>query len=319
MYSFRRTRKRGGVGVSTVLECVAPFESATKCVSEFLKQYNFMRIKVPGDGNCFYHTLHKYYELSHLPGSPKAPTHLEIRDRVVDKMEENINEVKDVLLINMNNINNNAPNANVQKMTKYLQELESLREDGVWNSDTADLVSQFAARALNLKIKIYDIKHPVASRKILLRREISGKQIYQNRPAENRKIICYTFEPEMNNGTVNMLRVSDSHYELLYPKDAPVARPKSKRATIKKSPKNIINNTVNKISTMKLNKRMNKSPNRRVPFTRSKARELKVGSPPKSKSLENALLKIALQESKESKKQQKISNRFFNTLSFTDV
>ena len=133
----------------------------------------------------------------------------------------------------------------VLEMAKYLEALEDLREDGVWNSDNADVISQYAAKALNLRIKIYDRRQRRPATKRLLSRWPNGREVRQDVPAESAKIICYTLDPEVGDGvgTVHMFRVGNSHYKLLYPKGAPVA-PKGRRVTARKA--NLINNTVAK-------------------------------------------------------------------------
>jgi hypothetical protein len=98
---------------------------------------------------------------------------------------------------------------------------------------------------------------------------------------------------EPSNITVNMLRTNGSHFRLLWPRDAPVI-PKAK-VSVKKSKEESPKEVPLVISR----------PKRSVTLKKSKAE-----SPTRSKSvsrnrtssLENALMKIALQESKETKK-----------------
>lgn len=312
MRNLRRTRKKGGLSVSIELECVPPFQTLAKCEAEFLKQNNFMRIAIPGDGNCFYHALSKYYQLSRAPGAPKEPTHLELRERVVQTIEDNIDEARVGLIVNITNIPNNI-NVNereVLEMSKYLEALEDLREDGVWNSDNADVVSQYAARALNIRIKIFDKRGAQKSVKRLMTIHKNGSKVYGNVPAQPAKIVCYTFEPEgyMRVDTINLLRVGDGHYELLYPKGAAVA-PKGRRITSKKvNNKNLVSNTVAKLAAVKLTNKKNntaKRNNKNGPITRSNARATKVAvgnSEPRRKSLEDALKLVANMEKKEAAK-----------------
>lgn len=255
MRNFRKTRKKGGVSVSTILECIEPYKTMAKCEAEFLRLHNFIRIKIPGDGNCFYHALSKYYSLSNPPGS-RPPTHVQLRKRIIDVMENNINEASVGLVINMSNIPDSVTvnDKEAIKMSKYLEALDKLRTDGVWNSDNADVVSQFAARALNIKLNIFDKKSPQPAKKIFMSKAANGTKIYKDLPAEPAKIICYTFEPVGYAGseTINLFRVSDSHYELLYPKDAPVA-PKGKRSNRTNTIKKLTTNVGKMILANKLN------------------------------------------------------------------
>jgi hypothetical protein len=338
MRNFRKTRKRGGLGVSVALECVDTYKTLGKCEAKFLKDNNFMRIKIPGDGNCFYHALSKYFQLSRAPGAPREPTHLELREMVVDTMEENIEAVIPSLLVNMSNIPNNAAPADreVLEMAKYLETLDDLREDGEWDSDNADVVSQFAAKALNIKINIFDKREEIEAyvRKAKIH---SNKRVeYENVPAQPAKIMCYTFQPDDYVGlsTINLLRIDDGHYELLYPKNAPVA-PKGRKGTAKKPnaapAKNLVSNTAAKLAAVRLTNKKNNKKNAPTGYaTRSKTKAAAPGkkevekplpvakraSKRRANSLENALLKIALQESEEQeekqKKKNKLPNNFFN-------
>lgn len=318
MRNFRKTRKRGGMSVSTVLECVSPFTGIAKCGDEFVKRENFIVVEVPGDGNCFYHTLSKYYELSRAAGSPPPPTHKELRKIVVDKMEEDIDIVKNALLINTSNIPHNA--TNIERATledrKYRAALQNLRKDGVWASDNADLVSQYAAKALNLTVKIYDRKAATKAHRRLMSIFPNGSRAYEDVPAAPAKIICYTFNPEVGDGvgTVHMFRVGDSHYKLLYPASAAVAPPRGRRSTAKKTngaagKPNVVNNTVAKMASIKLaNKKVNT--NKKVVTTGYATRsKTKARSPSVTKartpSLERALKNIAAMEAKQAAEEKK--------------
>ena len=289
---MRKTRKHGGVSVNVVMECVKPYETASKCVTEFLKQYNFERIKTPTDGNCFYHTITKYLELTQ--GVQPSNKHKLLRKLVVDKMKENIDMIKPFIIINSNDISN----------AKYLEELDKLYEDGIWDSDTSDLVSQYAAKALNLKLKIYDVKNAIPSKNKIMGINKNGKKRIEKIPGEPRKIISYTFDSDEAVATINMLRIADGHYELLYPSDAPIVRPR--RKTSKKS--NIINNITNRINAIKLTNKNSKQRNDLITsrMTRSKTKAIARSlTPAKSSSLEKSLGKIASMESKEDKRKNK--------------
>jgi hypothetical protein len=209
-----------GAFSKTILECTGAFSTLPKCQIEFLRRFGFDRYDIPGDGNCFYRALAKYYELSLLPGHPALPKdyHKELREIVVLKMCEDIDRVKDVLEINNNS---NDPAA---KAVAYQLALDDLRKDGRWNSDNADPVHEYAAIALDRRIRIFNKSESIPAQRIKLRRLDNGSFLYRNIPAQKAQIVCYIFnEGKRNMGTIDLLRVDDGHYELLYPKN-PAAR-----------------------------------------------------------------------------------------------
>ena len=207
-----------GAFSSTILECTGAFSTLPKCQIEFLRRFGFKRYDIPGDGNCFYRALAKYYELSRRAGHPALPKdyHKELREIVVLKMCEDIDRVKEVLIIN-NNSNDPAAVA-------YQKVLDNLRKDGLWNAANADPVHEYAAIALDRRIRIFNKSASIDEQRIKLRRLDNGSFLYRTIPAQNAKIVCYIFnEDKRNMGTIDLLRVGDGHYELLYPEDPSVA------------------------------------------------------------------------------------------------
>ena len=205
-----------GAFSKTILECTGAFSTLPKCQIEFLRRFGFDRYDIPGDGNCFYRALAKYYELSLLPGHPALPKdyHKELRDIVVLKMCEDIDRVKEVLIIN-----NNSNDLDLA----YKQVLNDLRKDGRWNADNADPVHEYAGIALDRRIRIFNKSESIPAQRIRTGRLASGNT-YRNIPAQNAQIVCYIFnEGKRNMGSIDLLRVGDGHYELLYPKN-PAAR-----------------------------------------------------------------------------------------------
>ena len=262
MRNLRKTRKYGSDGAVLEKECLSPNSSYTACVKSFLEERNFNRIPIKGDGNCFYRTIATYMKLAENAAIKVENEKQILRNTVVNKMMTNINEVAPYLA--------NDENAWAQ--------LEALKRDGEWNSDAGDIVTQFAARALNKRLKIYDIKEPVKARKIILSRNASGKEISENFPAQPRKIISYTFEPLENvENTIHMLRVADGHYELLYPKSASIVIKRVKKASItrkaSKSPEPVKREPPKRAATRKIS--ISPKPTTRVTRSRAamKARE----------------------------------------------
>lgn len=214
--NFRKTRKKGGVDqiASTVLVCTAPFDKQAECLKEFLKQNNFKLYEITGDGNCFYRTIAKYFELINTNIFPK--NHMELRKIVVNAMINNYEEIQGFVLENENtnieSINNNNFKKKAIECNK-IQEIKKLFRNGVWSSDTSDTVTQYAAKALNITLKIYNfisaVEETVYNSKTKKRKTVT---------IEPARFDLFTIPPDFDSGiTINMLRVGDSHYQLLYP------------------------------------------------------------------------------------------------------
>jgi hypothetical protein len=206
--------KKGGMSVHTEMIC-GESQTPAKCLNHFLEEKEFIRVKTPDDGNCFYHTLTKFLQLSQNSSLPST-YHKELRKLVVEKMMLDFDNVS-IYLVNNSNKN-------------IFEQLEELGKDKVWNSDAGDVVTQYAAKALDMNIKIYDLKKATKSKNIVLSRNEKGKEIVERISGEPAKIISYLFNSDVNTGiTVNMLRIRDGHFELLYPKEAGVMPPKRSR------------------------------------------------------------------------------------------
>lgn len=245
MRRFRKTRKtktEGGFQFAKVYDCQllksGKKSAQSTCITQFTKANNFKVIKTADDGNCFYDTLSKYGERTELPSLDKP--HLQLRRALVLKMLENVDELAPFFLVlnnnsNNNNSNNNSNNTN-NDLTNVEKEIVKLAKPNVWKSDNADIVIQYAATAFNVKIIIYDVKE-----------EFPTDIINQ-----------YVFEPaELINDlrVVNMLRINDNHYMLLWPTEEPnignISKvKKATKKTTKKANKNSINNMMLRMAIM---------------------------------------------------------------------
>jgi hypothetical protein len=218
MRNFRKTRKRGGVEFVKVYDCgftakKGQPKAPSTCITEFTKANNFLVVETKWDGNCFYESLSKFGERTGVPVLNRP--HLALRNKLVDTLLENIHEVAPYVV---------NEEGNSVSEEEILDELETLRKPNVWNSNVGDIVIQYAAKAFGVNIIIYDVK----------------EQFPQN------IINQLTFKaPQQTSTTVDVLRVKDVHYKLLWPKDAGVL-PKGKKIavakTVNKSRKNKKNN-----------------------------------------------------------------------------
>lgn len=256
MRRFRKTRKtRGGVRFSKVFDCPllksGKKSAQSTCITEFNKSNNFTLVKTKDDGNCFYDTLSKYGERTGFPTLNKS--HLDLRRVLVLKLLENVEEVAPFFLVFNNNSNNNTNNNNNNNvnndLTNVEREIVKLAKPNVWKSNNADIVIEYAAKAFGIKIIIYDVKEGIST-------DVINQYVFE------------PLEPINDLKVVNMLRVNDNHYMLLWPTEGPGAAvlPKGKKSA-----------TSARKGTKKANKNINKNNN--------------------LNNLNNAMLKIALMES----------------------
>ena len=183
----KRNKKYGGT--ETVFVCKDGRTSNELCIADFEDAKGFIWQDVPPDGNCFFHALELYYSLTY-PDNHDNKSHEELRKIVVDFIKTNFEEYK------------------IYGMTQ--KGVIALSKNGGWNNLAGDFVIPAAAPALNIKIKLYDVKSGNKERK------------------EKKRIILYTY-PEVNgnNGIereeVNLIRINDNHFGLLIP-SAPAPR-----------------------------------------------------------------------------------------------
>lgn len=153
------------------------------CSNNVAKQLGMRIIKTIDDGDCFFDTLATYGWAYHYERLERP--HQELRQALVDYMEENMGEVAPYVIVNENE------GETIDSM------IQSLREDMVWNNDMGDLLSQTAAKAFRVNIYIYNVDPPE------IRRLRANQMVYPGPP-------------------IHMLRINDGHYQLLLPQeDAP--------------------------------------------------------------------------------------------------
>jgi superfamily II DNA or RNA helicase len=90
-----------------------------------IKEQGMDRIEVPRDGNCFFHCV----------GLQTGETHTQVRQRVIDYMEEHPEMYEEFLSDEDNAV--------------------ALREEGEWNNDTMDVVVKAAADMLGQTIRVH--------------------------------------------------------------------------------------------------------------------------------------------------------------------
>ena len=186
-------------GAETVFVCKTGRTENSKCVKDFTDQVNFRFENVSPDGNCFFHTLEKYYRKKGNASASK--NYKELRATIVNYILENWEFYSDYGIVQ--------------------EDILDFMEDGAWNLEVGDFVVPVAARALNIKLVVYDIKPA------------------QKSPPTKKRIIrhIYPDEPPIPIEEVNILRINQGHFGLLVP--------------VVRAP-NVVGNVANKIGKMKI-------------------------------------------------------------------
>ncbi len=170
----KRTRKhkiRGGMYICDI----SNKKTMNDCINDYIKKNNFTKVETAEDGNCFFDTLSKFYELNEIKKS-----HSELRKELITYIDKNKVKIQQYHAGNEKSFNN------------AIDELSKL---GAWSSNLGDSVPSIAATAFNIKIIIHDV--------------------HQKNKINPRNINRIELDPgEKPDYTVNMLR-NKNHYELL--------------------------------------------------------------------------------------------------------
>ena len=289
MRNYRKTRKHGGFDyIANVYVCGTKKDKRNRtikvaqkeCITNFSTANGFTVVETADDGNCFYDTLSKFGSRSGNPILNK--THLELRRQIIGEMLKPARRAELTPFFVPND-----PDANALSNAEISAELNKFLRPYQWAGWMGDVIPQIAADILNINIIIYDVLNGNPSNHIDRVAFSGGAGAVVN---------------------VNMLRTNGSHFRLLWP-DAglpgygPVL-PRGKKTphSRKVQPKNAVNETIAKLSQLKMN---NSTTTGRV--TRSKTR---VASPTKrSASLERNLLRIANMEAKEAARAAEMANK----------
>lgn len=222
-----RIRPKHKGGVDTAFLCpsrknpkLSYKKDVDRCITEFEDNTGFTFIDVEPDGNCFFHTLELYYQLSGK--GREIPNYQDIRATVVQYMIDHYDKY---------HYNYGVP----------IEDILELSEDGVWDNDAGDLVVAAAADALHLQLKIYDLQPGTRN------------------PYTKKRIVLHT-HPEVGNipkQTATLMRINQGHYGLLQKSNENILSNSMMSLQIKNN--NKTNKNKNKKNMNKRNTRKNKS------------------------------------------------------------
>lgn len=169
---YRKTSKK--IGGNYICDTKKTIEG---CINDYIENNNFLRIETVDDGNCFFDTLSKFYEMNGINKS-----HTELRKELIKYMYDNLGDIA----------------AFLSGESDILNSINELSKNGVWSSNLGDSIPSIATKAFKITIIIHDVR----KKKGAIPRHI---QILQLEP-----------EGERSKYTIHMLR-NINHYELLVP------------------------------------------------------------------------------------------------------
>lgn len=258
---MKYTRKKGGVHTNII-----PCEDYDTCLDTFLKKENLNLINVLADGNCFFRALTKHLTLSHLKLSDlhlpyDKPDHKILRKIVTDTMKKHGRNVSHVL-----EYSDKTP----------LEIIEELAEDGAWYEDSGDIIPQFAARALNITLVIYNMAEPIEGKRVLNKKITCNAclqhynkdctkctKTYRENPYIPGNITVYTFDPDRESHAMIRLLRESNHYKLLYPMEQKESTSKTSQNVNKtrKTSKKVLHPVEQKENSSKKSPNINKTRN----------------------------------------------------------
>ena len=179
--------------------------STQKKFNNFLIKNNFMNIEVPGDGNCFFHSINLHYVLQTktidimttfiaVPPVPntykyhKNPDSSIIRNEIFEFMQNN-EEIREFITIY----------GGYEDKAILDNEINDMNKDTKYDIPLFDLFPVIVATLYQCSISIYAVT--ADNKKVM---NIAEPQIYKG------------LNSQEDDPVINLLYINQSHYELLY-------------------------------------------------------------------------------------------------------
>lgn len=178
-------------------------DAHVKCAQYFADETQFELIPTADNGDCFFNTLTRFSFLANyrpLLRSNENPNY-DARDDIeghpndIILREDLVNHMEEKLQDYIYYINNNDKSVENQ--------IDLLREGGIWDTSIGDLVVPVGANAFGININLYNIEE-----------NDEGKDII--------KLKRYISKYYPSDVYVNIIRINDGHFELLLPTNKPI-------------------------------------------------------------------------------------------------
>jgi hypothetical protein len=195
--------------------------NSTVPLTDSIDKAGFILLPSLDDGNCMYHTINHWMRLIGHPLQGKD--HLGLRKLVIDHMKKRNSE--DPNLFGAFFINNDYPSPAAKKKD-IENEISKLEDEGVWDSPISDHVPLMVAEKFNLHMKLWNWSW--ATRKF--------ETVYDINPGGRYNI--------------NIVRLNDNHFELMFPKESFTNNTKKLWNTIEEEDKSTL---IAKLSALRIN------------------------------------------------------------------
>lgn len=206
MYHTKK-RKRGGAMGEIVKECGK--RKVLTCIQEFLQERGWKWVRVGADGNCFFYSIEKYYEMTN---HGIKPNYDELRQQVADFIETKIYEGDSNTISVITGLSNNVENA-----------MQEIRTNKIWNVDSFEMIPNYMARALGVHIDVYDARRYRVPEEVVWRVK-DGIEEYRMTEFQPTKIEVNHLVPDAPSPIhIKLLRTGEGHYDLLWSDNEPYA------------------------------------------------------------------------------------------------
>jgi hypothetical protein len=210
-----KKRKYGGAAMAVAVKICGKRE-VEECLEEFLQEHGWERIEVMGDGNCFFRAVAEHYKMA---GISHPPNYTELRQRVADFIEYKVGSGDPDLpstIIGLEITKRNEKKG-VDPFEIIERSISKLREDRVWKIPIFELVPSNMAQALGVNINIYDSRSYKNPKKEVWAVK-DGIKEYRMTEFQPTKIEVNHLVPDAPSPIhINLLRVYEGHYDLLWP------------------------------------------------------------------------------------------------------
>jgi hypothetical protein len=192
----------------------------------------------PGGGNCLFYSIAQYGKMMNF--EPLNKDHSVLRREMVDYAMDHLEEFQHFFIQanhnnNSNNNNNNNNYGDMNAMSIILNKINTMYQDKKWYSEMGDIMPQILSRVYPINVMIYNVYDTSTE-------NVEDDDVIQSIP----------FYHSPDAPWIYILRVSDGHFELMYPSSGAKIKSITKKEQNKIQNQNELNALSYKLQSMNL-------------------------------------------------------------------